>query len=209
MRLVGAVVLSAIAAPSFAADEPALAALPQATFTIPSYVPLTPEERWRDYVRRSYSPRSLGIRIGRNGLPNLWSNNPPEWGQGVDGYGKRVAADSARSWIRRGVESGGAYLVGQDPRYIPCPCKGPWKRMGHAFAQSFLAYDNDGDLAFGYARVGSRYASSMVEMSWYPERYGWKDGMREATQSFVSAGLFNIAREFWPDIRVKLRRKKK
>ena len=170
-------------------------------------LPLTAQERWEDYVRRSFSPKSIGIRVARNATTNLWSNNPPEW-DGAGGYGKRVASDVARSWIRRGMESAGAAALGHDPRYIPCPCENPWKRVGHAFTQSFLTYDNDGDRVFGYARVGSRYASSMIETTWFPDRYGWKDGLREGTQSFVSVGVFNIVREFWPEIKGKIKRRK-
>ena len=185
-------------------DQPALA--PE---TKPVYIPLTAQERWDDYVQRSYSLGGLASRSARIGVSNLWSNTPPEWGDGADGYGKRFASDFARTWMRRGMESAGAAALGQDPRYIRCPCEGPWKRIAHAMSQSILTYNNDGERVFGYARVGSRYAASMIETTWFPDRYSWKDGFREGSQSFVTVGVFNIAREFWPDIKRKLKRDKK
>ena len=174
----------------------------------PAYVPLTAEQRWDDYVRRSFAPKALGARAAQNGVTNLWSRNPPEW-DGVGGYGQRVASDFARTWMRRGMESAGAAALGHDPRYVRCPCDNAWKRIGHAFTQSFMTYDNRGEQVVGYARIGSRYGASMFESTvLFPDRYGWKDGLREGTQGFVSAGLFNIAREFWPDIKRKLRKRK-
>ncbi len=173
------------------------------------YTPMTAQERWEDYVQRSFSLGALTGRGARIGLGNLFSNNPPEWGRGVEGYGKRFASDFSRAWMRRGMESAGAAALGHDPRYIRCPCKGVWKRFGHALSQSVLTYDNDGKRVFGAARVGSRYAAAMIETTWFPERYSWKDGFREGSQSFVAVGLFNVVREFWPELKSKVKRGKK
>jgi hypothetical protein len=199
-RLLAALLLTA--AFPLAAQEPSGPAPERPSW----YIPLSAQERWDDYVRRSYSPKAVGVRVLRNGVTNLWSKQPPEWGSNMDAYGQRIASDVARSWVRRGIESGGAAVLGHDPRYIPCPCENPLKRVGHAFSQSILTYNNDGERVFGYARVGSRYAAEMIQLQWFPERYGWKDATREATQSFVSVGVFNVAREFWPDIKRKIKR---
>jgi hypothetical protein len=203
------ILVFALALPLAADDVTLAAAPPPAPAAPPVYIPLTAQQRWDDYVRRSFSPKAIGARAGRNGVTNLWSNTPPEWADGGGGYGKRLASDFGRTWIRRGIESAGAAAIGQDPRYIPCRCDGKWKRVAHAMSQSVLAYDNDGKRAFGYARVGSRYAASMIETTWFPDRYGWKDGFREGSQSVLTVGIFNIAREFWPDIKGKIKRKKK
>ena len=176
--------------------------------TRPVYIPLTAQERWDDYVKRSFSLGAVTGRGARIGVTNLWSNNPPEWGRGAEGYGKRFASDFSRAWMRRGMESAGAYALGQDPRYIRCPCNNAFKRVGHAMSQAVLTYDNDGNRVFGTARVGSRYAAAMIETTWFPDRYSWKDGFREGSQSFIGVGLFNVVREFWPDIRGKFGRKK-
>lgn len=173
------------------------------------YIPLTAQERWDDYVQRSFSLGAIAGRGARVGVTNLWSNNPPEWGRGAEGYGKRFASDFSRAWMRRGMESAGAAALGQDPRYIRCPCTNKLKRVGHAISQAVLTYDNDGNRVFGTARVGSRYAAAMIETTWFPDRYSWKDGFREGSQSFVSVGLFNVVREFWPDIKRKIKRDKK
>ena len=48
--------------------------------------------------------------------------------------------------------------------------------------------------------MGARYASSFAELTWYPERYSWKNGLRGGNQQFFFGG-FNVLREFWPEIR--------
>ena len=207
MSRLGAALLFAAAVSLAAEDAPAPQTPPLAT-QVRVYTPMTAEERWDDYLHRSFSWEATAERVGRNAVLNTWSNNPPEW-DGMGGYGKRVASDFSRSWIRRGMESAGAAAIGHDPRYIPCPCENPWKRIAHAMSQTLLTYDNDGKRVFGYARVGSRYAASMIETQWFPERYGWKDGLREGTQSMVSVSVYNVAREFWPDIKRKLKWGKK
>ena len=206
-RILAALLLAA-AAPLAAQESPVPDQPAPAPEAPPVYIPLTAQERWDDYVKRSFSLGAVTGRGARIGITNLWSNNPPEWGSGVEGYGKRFVSDFSRAWMRRGMESAGAYALGQDPRYIRCPCKNVFKRVGHAMSQAVLTYDNDGNRVFGTARVGSRYAAAMIETTWFPDRYSWKDGFREGSQSFIGVGLFNVVREFWPDIRGKLRRKK-
>jgi hypothetical protein len=203
MIRLGAALLVAVAAPlaaqvTLSQSQPASEPEPAKPAV---YIPLSAEERWNDYMKRNFTLKGVGGRAARLGVTNLWSNDPPEWGRGAEGYGKRMASGFGRSFVRRSVEAAGAAALGHDPRYIRCPCDGKWKRVAHAFSQSVLTYDNDGKRVFGYARVGARYAGTMSELAWFPDRYGWKDGFREGSQSFLTVGAFNVAREFWPDIK--------
>ncbi len=164
------------------------------------YQPLTPEQRWETYWKGFVSPGRLGGSAGR-ALGAQFADDPPEWGQGAEGYGKRFASSYGVFAVQESTEAAVAAALGQDPRYISCDCSGFWKRFGFAVSSTVMTYDNAGDRTFAWGRVGGRYAGSMAAITWFPDRYGWKDGMREGTQRFGFGAAANLVREFMPEIK--------
>src|SRR5215470_2706815 len=57
------------------------------------------------------------------------NNEPPEWGQGADGYGTRLASGYGRLVINRTIRFGVAALDHEDPRFIPTNERGFWRRF--------------------------------------------------------------------------------
>ena len=171
--------------------------------------PLTNRQRQLLFRRAVFGPgiafATLGAAVGRQ-----LTDQPPDWEQGTSGYARRVADTYGQFLIQGSVHAGAAAAIGHDPRYVLCPCKGTWKRLAwSAMLGSFVARDRDGDLTFAYARVGSVYAGTMGAMGlWWPDRYSpLKDGFREGSQSLAFQGLFNVFKEFEPEIRRIYRRK--
>ena len=164
------------------------------------YKPLTAQQRWETYGKTFVSPgrfagtaaRALNAQIG---------DKPPEWGQGLEGFSRRAASSYALFAVQGTTQAAVAAAVGQDPRYLPCRCRGFWKRFGFAVSSTVLAYDRNGYRGFGWGRVSGRYAGSMAEAAWFPERYSWKDGLREGTQRFSFGAIANLLGEFGPDIK--------
>ena len=98
-RQYGGVVVSqnpdADAQPSDSSQDPAQSRLPNApSATVPTYKPvgeLTLGDRFTIYRKAVVRPYSLvgpafGAGIGQ------WEDEPPEWGQGAKGYGRRIAS---------------------------------------------------------------------------------------------------------------------
>lgn len=164
------------------------------------YQPITRQERLDSYIEEAFASPGAVFRSAGRALGTHMGDSPPEWGQGAEGYARRLGSSFLSFTIQTSVEAGGAALLGQDPRYSPCRCRGFFKRLGWGLASNFVTYNNEGKLRPAYARMGARYASSFAELTWYPKRYSWKDGLRGGNQQFFFGG-FNVLREFWPEIR--------
>jgi hypothetical protein len=134
---------------------------------------------------------------------------PREWGQGATGYGKRFGSMVAWSGIHSALAFGLDSTLHQDPRYYRSRGSGFWRRSGHALRGTLLTRTDSGGETVSTWRIGSAYGSAVLSNLWYPARLntvrlGFIQG--SVTLGFDLAG--NLGKEFWPDIRRKVLRKK-
>ncbi len=161
---------------------------------------LTSEERWNLYWRENYASAGAFFRPAWSALWGSIGENPPEWGKGMGGYGRRLGSEFVLRTIQGSVEHGMAAALKTNPTYVPCSCSGFFPRLGYALLSNFAARREGGGLTFNLPNVTGIYGSSMISMSWYPERYSYKDGFRNGNYKILIGGSFNIAREFWPEL---------
>lgn len=167
---------------------------------------MTGSERWERYINRTYGPEAW-VRCGFVAALKQWRDEPPEWGQGMAGYGRRLGSNMGRHAARSTIEFGFGALIGEDPRYERCRCEGFFPRIAHATARTFVARNRRGETVPAIARLTGIYGGSLLSVSWHPERYTVAgDGLRWGTYSLGFNAGFNILREFWPDIKRAVRR---
>jgi hypothetical protein len=136
--------------------------------------------------------------------------NYPELHQGVAGYGRyywRAFADQASGAIF--TEAVVPILTHEDPRYYTLGHGGFFKRAGYALSQLVVTRKDTPGITFNISEVGGNAIVAGLSNAYYPpqERGFNKTVINWATQ-MESAGLNNIVKEFWPDIRRKLLRQK-
>lgn len=161
----------------------------------------TGRERWDYYLEENFLSPGAFFRAAGPALGQQMGDSPPEWGQGMSGYGKRLTDRFAVRTIQGTIESGAAAAMDIDPRYRPCNCRGFFPRLGYALLSNAVTYKTDGARTISTPNLVAAYGSSFAALSWYPSRYSYKDAIREGTQSLAFGGSFNIFREFWPEIR--------
>ncbi len=167
-----------------------------------NYKPLTGKERWRYYFNQNFI--SAGAYVGPvlSAVIDQVNGQPPEWGGGMQGYGKRVASRLGTGIVQGTTQSTACALLGQDPRYIRSSSTSILGRAGHAFAFGLLTYNNEGKVRIAFATLASYYVSSMSTNAWLPDRYSaLGDGVRDGNRQVILAGLVNQFQEFWPDIK--------
>jgi len=167
-----------------------------------TYRSMTGAERWTHYWKGTMlSPRIYGASLGGGFISHL-ENDPPEWRQGMAGYGRRVASSLGVRIVQETVHQAGSAAMGYDPLYRRCECQGVWRRSVHAVKWSFVTRNKEGQTRFDLPAMGSAYAGSMISMEWYPHRYTpWGDGVRYGHyQAGLVVGL-NVLREFMPDVK--------
>ena len=136
--------------------------------------------------------------------------NYPELHQGLAGYGRyywRAFADQASGAMF--TEAIVPTLTHEDPRYYTLGHGGFFKRAGYALSQLVVTRKDTPGLGFNISEVGGNAIVAGLSNAYYPpEERGFNKTVVNWATQMESAGLNNIVKEFWPDIRRKLFRQK-
>jgi hypothetical protein len=185
-----------------------LAAIPFTALCQSPEEPLSVTAKFTYHVKSAFGPMSLVGDAAYAGILQA-ADAPLEWKQGAEAYGKRLGTMVAWSGIRNGLAFGLDSTLREDPRYYRSTGAGFWSRSGHALRGTMLTRTDSGGETPSAWRIGSAYGSAFLSNMWYPDRLntarlGFIQG--SVTLGFDFAG--NLAKEFWPDIKAKVLRRK-
>lgn len=163
--------------------------------------PLTAEEKFRLAVKNSVAPSAiLGSAFGA-GI-NQATDSPEGYGQGAEGYGKRLGASMA-TLASKNMFGGFilASIAHQDPRYFVRGEGGFGQRLGHAVSRVVVAPKDRGGYGFNWGGVIGPLGAEALANTYQPvaEQTGARTLQRYGTDLAISAGM-NVLKEFWPDI---------
>ncbi len=129
-------------------------------------------------------------------------NSTPEFRQGAAGYGRYY-------WHSFADQAVGNYFTEaivpaatrQDPRYYTLGHGGFFRRTGYAVSRLLITKTDSGGRGFNFSEIIGNGAGAGVSDLYYParERTWTKTGQKWLTQIAVD-GVFNVFKEFWPDI---------
>jgi hypothetical protein len=160
------------------------------------YTRPTEEQKLQQFAYDAFGPVSVAEAALGGGIQQE-TKTPPEWGSSWDGFGKRVASNFGVDLATTITHYGVAEIVREDPAYYACQCRGILPRLRHAVISTFTGRRGaDGHTVFSFAALGSPYAGSMTALLWYPDRYGWKDGLRMGNYNLASQAGGNLWLEF-------------
>jgi hypothetical protein len=162
------------------------------------YVQPTERTKLNNYVFDAFGPYPI-VAVGVAAGINQWTNSPPEWGQGTEGFGKRFGSDSGIAAIDTTTRYGLAEAFREDTLYYRCECSGLFPRLRHAVVSTLIARrGEDGHRVFSFSALASPYAGSITAIyGWYPNRFGAKDAFRMGNYSLLAYMGGNIAFEFF------------
>jgi hypothetical protein len=142
------------------------------------------------------------IFVGALAGINMAGKSQPTFGQGAEGYGKyywHVFVDGAiENYMTEAIIP---VATKEDPRYYTMGKGGLVKRTGYAVSRLFITRTNAGGSTFNLSEVVGAGAAAGIGNAYYPaEDNQWvKTYQRWGTQVGLD-GLFNVLKEFWPDI---------
>ena len=166
------------------------------TTTTPDYVFPTAEERFKRYVKDTVGPWRL-LRTGAAAGIQQWQDSPEEWGQGMEGYGKRFASGLGRNVVQQSVTYGLDSAFKLDTGFQRSKREGFGPRLKDALLQNVTSRTKSGKRVISVPRFAGIYTGSIVATeTWYPDRYSYKDGLRQGTTTFVMGFGINVIREF-------------
>jgi hypothetical protein len=171
---------------------------------------LSNAQRGQIYVRQTFlTAGSYVARAFSAGLDQA-RGEPPEWGGGSVGYGRRYAARYGEFVVQNSILSGGNALLGYEPRYDFCRCDGFWRRTRHAISRNFVAYDRtEHNLRPQAPMYSGAFVAGALYNTWLPGQHNiWKGGAYNMlSQAGIGSG-YNFASEFALDILHAFGRKK-
>jgi len=138
-------------------------------------------------------------------------NSEAGYGQGAQGYGKRFGAAMADGTIENFVTSAVLpSVLHQDPRFFQSGHGGFWHRTLYACSRIFITRGDSGKTQINYSEIfGSSFSAAVSTYTYHPH----EDKTLRNTASVWGTevgydALTYVVKEFWPDIRRKLRKEK-
>ena len=184
--------------------------------------PLTAGQKFKVVAQGSFDPIQIVWYAALSGISQA-ENSEPGFGQGWAAYGKRYGAYAADGTIENFFV--GAILpsaLHQDPRYFQSGRGSFFNRAGYAVSRIFVTRSDSGKSQFNYSEIfGAAIASAISTYSYHPGRtlvntaggpmYTASDRTLKNTASVWGSQvgydtITLVVKEFWPDIRRKLKK---
>ena len=181
---------------------------PSASLREALYSPMTKQERWKDYERQNFESYGAFFQALFTGLGD-YSGNAPKWDSGLAGVSEHVGSEFASFTIAGTIHSSLAATLHQDTRYFHCSCRGGFHRTLHAVGRTFFTYGDNGHIYPDVSGLAGIYGGSMLTTEWYGGKYtatGY--GVRQANIAVGITSAVYVIREFSPEIRQAIRRRK-
>jgi hypothetical protein len=222
LGVVSGVVVPACRAQDAAKAQPQQAATPENQLAVNwiygAYVPkdaplvaLTGDQRLQLWVRQSFTLPGIYIKTGFFTLHDQVRDTPPEWGDGIEGFGKRLGTRHAQYLMQNAFTSGGDAALGWEPRYDRCRCTGFWPRTRHALKRNFVTYErSEQHLRPQIMPYAAAFGAGAITATWEPANTEiLTKGYQSAVTQIWWGSMSNMLGEFAPDVMRKLRKPKK
>lgn len=172
--------------------------------------PMTAKEKFRLEAKQSFDPVQFPF-IGMLALISQAENSEPAYGQGMAGYGKRYGAALGDAMI-------GSFMTAaalpaafhQDPRYFQLGHGRFLHRAGYAVSRIFVTRADAGGHQFNSSELAGNLIAAGIANAYHPR----EDRSLTNTLSIWGTDtgwdtVTNVAKEFWPDIRRMLGRRRR
>jgi hypothetical protein len=142
------------------------------------------------------------IFVGLLAGVDMAGKSQPTFGQGAEGFGKyywHVFVDGGiENYMTEAIVPA---ATKEDPRYYTMGRGGLVKRTGYAVSRLLITRTNSGGSTFNLSEIVGAGAAAGIGNAYYPaESNAWvKTYQRWGTQVGLD-GVFNVLKEFWPDI---------
>ncbi|MGA3088747.1 MAG: hypothetical protein ABSD75_09055 [Terriglobales bacterium] len=170
--------------------------------------PLTTGQKFKVVAQGSFDPVLIAWYAALSGISQA-EDSEDGYGQGAAGFGKRYGAYAADGTIENFFV--GAILpsvLHQDPRFFPKGQGSFSSRTEYAVSRIFITRSDSGHRQFNFSEmVGAALASTISTYSYHPRADRTVGNTASVWGSQVGYDTVTlVVKEFWPDIRRKLKK---
>jgi hypothetical protein len=173
------------------------------------FTPLSAKTKFLLSAKTMTDPVTVSF-LGAIALMGQARNSDATYGQGLQGYAKRYATVYADTGIGT-VMTTSVFptLLHQDPRYFQLGTGGKWHRVLYSVSRILITRSDSGEMQFNYSEViGNAVAAGFANTYHPPNQRTLGNTVGVWGNQIMLNALCNVAKEFWPDIRRKLRDQK-
>jgi hypothetical protein len=166
---------------------------------------LTPSAKMKVAFDDSFDPSAFLVAGVFAGVA-MAQKQYTSFGTGAQGFGKYYGGAFADQAIGN-IMSEGLFPVflHQDPRYFVKGTGGFWKRTGYAISREVITRGDDGRNHFNTSELTGNAVAAGISNLYYPAAdRSFGNTANKWGQQIALDTLFNVAKEFWPDVRNKL-----
>jgi hypothetical protein len=167
-----------------------------------AYAPLSRHCKFEIFLRQTYSPYTFASAAFDATWGQAWAQWP-QYGGGMQGWGKRLGATLADVESRRFIQSFVlASALHEDPRYFPSGQRGLISRGWYAATRVLVTRDDYGRDVLNRSELMGASLVSSLQNTYYPRPDRTLSGtMNRFVGTLGSDATANILREFTPDLK--------
>ena len=175
------------------------------------FEPITTKQKFHIAAKDSFDYPVYLLSGAFAGLYQLEDQNP-SFGQGLKGYAKRFASSYADQAIGNMMaEAIFPALLRQDPRYFRVGEAGGnnWHRTRYALTRVFVARNDEGKSVFNYGEwLGNGATVGISNLYYLSDTRNVSDNLQRLGVQVATDAFSQVLKEFWPDWKRKLFKKK-
>ena len=187
-------------------------------YTLPNFLtvensaqtpPLTAGQKFKITLRSSFDYVQYPWYAALAGISQA-ENSEPGYGQGAQGYAKRFGQEFADGTIENFmVNAVVPSLLHTDPRYYQLGKGGFWHRTEYALSRLVITRTDAGNHIFNFGEIGGSAAAAAISTySYHPQADRNLSNVASTWGTQIGYDALSIfAKEFWPDIRRKIKKK--
>jgi hypothetical protein len=165
---------------------------------------LTPREKFVIASKDSFDYPLVALGGAFAALGQL-TNADPSFGQGMKGFGHRLATNYADQALGNMFTEGVfPVLLHEDPRYFRLGTGNKWHRTAYAFTRVFVTHVDSGGTRFNYSEWLGNAAAVAISNTYYPDNRSATDATTKLLEQVGTDAISQVLKEFWPDIKHKL-----
>ena len=182
-------------------QPPTNAAEAKATIGTMDYAPLSARCKFSLFLKQTHSPStfvSAAFQATLDQAQDQW----PEYGGGVQGWGKRLGATLADTESRRFIQTVVlSTILHQDPRYFPSRKRSLISRSWYAATRVVITRSDSGNNTFNTSEFLGTLLTSSLQNSYYPRQdRNIGETMNRFSGALSSDAIGDLQHEFTPDL---------
>jgi len=165
---------------------------------------LTPSQKLNIARKDSFDYPLVLTAAAFAGLGQL-ADQQPSFGQGLKGYGHRLATNYADQALGN-MFTEGVYpvLLHEDPRYFRRATGSIASRTFYALTRVIVTHKDSGGTRFNYSEWVGNVTAVAISNAYYPDNRNFLDNGTKLLTQVGTDAVSQVLKEFWPDIKRKM-----